>query len=69
MIRKGTDVTWNWGGGRASGTVDEVFHREVSRTLKGEEITRKGSRDNPAYLIRQEDGGRVLKLQSEVERA
>ena len=32
-------------------------------------MTRKGSDDDPAYVIEQEDGTTVLKLQSEVERA
>ncbi|WP_407492611.1 DUF2945 domain-containing protein [Pseudooceanicola sp. MF1-13] len=69
MIREGTNVKWNWGNGEATGEVEEVFHREVTRTLKGEEVTRKGSDDNPAYLIQQDDGDKVLKLKSEVERA
>jgi len=33
------------------------------------ETTRNGSDDDPALLIEQEDGARVLKLRSEVERA
>lgn len=69
MIRQGTDVTWKWGNGTAKGTVEETFHSDVTRTLQGEEVTRHGSEDNPAYLIRQADGDRVLKLQSEIERA
>lgn len=40
----------------------------MTRTLGGSEITRNGSDDNPALLIEQEDGSRVLKLRSEVER-
>ena len=36
---------------------------------KGSEITRNGTDDNPALLIEQEDGSRVLKLRSEVDRA
>lgn len=69
MIRKGTDVKWNWGQGTATGTVEETFDRDVTRTLQGGEVTRKGSQDDPALLIKQEDGDRVLKLRSEVERA
>jgi hypothetical protein len=41
----------------------------VTRTLSGSEITRHGSDDDPALLIEQEDGARVLKLRSEVSRA
>lgn len=65
-IRKGSKVTWSWGNGTAEGTVAEVHHDEVERQIKGEKIKRKGSKDDPAYLIEQEDGGKVLKLKSEV---
>ena len=68
-IRKGTEVTWKWGSSTASGTVTEIHHEKVTRKSKGSEITRNGSDDDPAYVIEQEDGTVVLKLQSEVERA
>lgn len=68
-IRTGTEVTWSWGNGTASGTVTEVHHDKVSRTTKGETISRNGSDDDPAYVIEQGDGTVVLKLRSEVERA
>lgn len=60
-------VEWEWGNGTASGQVKERFEREVTRTLKGSEITRHGSEDDPAYLIRQDDGDEVLKLGSQLE--
>jgi hypothetical protein len=66
-IKKGQKVTWRWGIGHAEGTVIEVFHEKVSRTLKGAHITRNGSHENPALLIEQKDGDQVLKLTSEVE--
>jgi len=68
-MRSGTRVTWAWGRSRAEGIIDEVHHDDVSRTTKGEEVTRHGSADDPAYVIRQDDGTVVLKLASEVERA
>lgn len=68
-IRVGTSVRWQWAGSSATGTVVEVHHDKVTRTLQGSEITRNGSDDDPAYLIEQEDGARVLKLRSEVSRA
>lgn len=68
-IRTGTTVTWKWGSAHATGTVSEVHHDTVTRTTKGQEITRHGSEDDPAYVIEQEDGTVVLKLRSEVERA
>lgn len=60
-------VQWNWGDGTACGQVKERFEREVTRTLKGNVVTRKGSEDDPAYLIKQDDGDEVLKLGSELE--
>lgn len=69
MIRSGTRVRWSWGSSSAEGTVDEVHHESVTRTSKGQEITRHGSDDEPAYVISQDDGTVVLKLAGEVERA
>ncbi len=68
-IRTGTTVTWKWGTSWAEGTVTQVHHGAVTRTTKGEQVTRHGSNDDPAYVIEQEDGTTVVKLQSEVERA
>jgi hypothetical protein len=69
QIRTGTAVSWTWGAHTATGTVVEVHRERVTRTLQGAEITRNGTDDDPAYLIEQEDGARVLKLRSEVRRA
>ena len=69
MIRKGTEVKWSWGNGTATGKVQETHSEEISRTIKGSEVTRKGSDDDKALVIEQEDGTTVLKLESEVERA
>ena len=68
-FRKDQHVKWNWGNGEGKGQVKERFEREVTRTLKGSEVTKNGSDDNPAYLIKQEDGDEVLKLGSELESA
>lgn len=67
--RKGQSVSWKWGGGTASGKVADRFERSVTRTLKGSEITRNGSKDDPAYLLEQQDGDRVIKLGSELAAA
>ena len=67
MIRTGSDVSWKWGSSTASGKVTEVHQEKVTRTSKGESITRDGSDDNPAYVIEQEDGTTVLKLKSELQ--
>jgi len=67
MIRKGTKVSWKWGRSTAEGKVAEVHKEKVSRKSKGETITRNGSKDDPAYVIEQEDGTTVLKLRSELQ--
>ncbi len=67
--RKGTKVEWDWGTGTASGKVAESFVKDVTRTIKGAEIRRKASPEEPAYLVEQEDGGRALKSHSELRKA
>ncbi len=69
MIRIGTIVKWAWGNGTAAGKVKETFTREVTRSFKGTEVTRKGETGNKALLIEQENGNQVLKLESEISSA
>lgn len=68
-FRKGQHVEWKWGNGSAKGKVEDHFTEKVSRKIDGSEITRNASDDNPAYLIAQEDGGKVLKSESELSKA
>lgn len=68
-IHIGDTVEWNWGSGTGSGTVTERFTSKVTRTIKGNEVTRDASDDEPAYLIEQDDGDRVLKSASELSRS
>lgn len=68
-FRKGQTVIWDWGGGTAEGRIKDRYERRVTRTIKGSEITRNGDKDNPAYLIEQEDGDEMLKLASELKPA
>ena len=65
---KGDTVKWEWGEGEATGEITEVFTEEVTKTIKGNEVTREASDDEPAYMIEQEDGDEVLKSHSEVEK-
>ena len=69
MIQEGTKVKWNWGNGTAEGKVIETYTKEVTKTIKGNKVTRKGESGNKALYIEQEDGDKVLKNESEVERA
>ena len=66
---KGDQVEWNWGSGTGTGAVQESFTEKVTRTIKGNEVTRDADADNPAYLIEQDDGDRVLKSESELSKA
>ena len=64
--QKGDQVEWEWSKGSATGKIKEKFTEKVTRTLKGSEVTRNASQDEPAYLIEQEDGDEVLKSESEL---
>jgi hypothetical protein len=67
-IQIGTEVEWNWGRSKARGKVTSKFTEDVERQIKGKAISRKADDDKPAFLIRQKDGDRVLKSQSELRR-
>lgn len=66
QIRTGSPVSWDWGQGTAEGKVKEIHRESITKTIKGNEVTRNGTSNNPAYLIEQEDGTEVLKLRSEL---
>lgn len=68
-LKKGTRVQWQWGNGIAEGHIKQSYQEKITKTIKGSEITRNGSDDNPAYLIEQEDGDQVLKLHSEISKS
>ncbi len=65
-FRNGQKVHWTWGSGKAEGKITESFDRRVQRTIKGTKVVKVGTPENPAYLIEQEDGGKVLKRGSEL---
>ncbi|OYP31000.1 DUF2945 domain-containing protein [Rhodopirellula sp. MGV] len=62
-------VQWNHAGNTATGQIIESHQEKVTRTIKGNEVTRNADEDNPAYLIKQDDGDRVLKSESELSKA
>ncbi|WP_179344005.1 hypervirulence associated TUDOR domain-containing protein [Winogradskyella ursingii] len=68
MIQKGTKVQWDWGNGSAQGKVIDTYTEEVTKTIKGNDVTRKGESGNKALYIEQDDGDKVLKSESEVQR-
>lgn len=62
-------VTWAWGRGAGVGRVEAVFTERVERVIKGTRVVRNATPENPAYLLRLENGGEVLKAHSELSRA
>ncbi|CDZ48879.1 DUF2945 domain-containing protein [Neorhizobium galegae] len=67
-IEIGNEVAWTWGRSEAKGKVARKFTSDVERRIKGKMIKRKADADEPAFLIRQEDGDRVLKSESELRK-
>jgi hypothetical protein len=67
-INVGNDVEWKWGRSKAEGKVAEKFTKDVERKIKGTTVKRKADKEEPAFLIKQEDGDRVLKSQSELKK-
>lgn len=68
-FRKGARVKWNWGQGVGRGLIAERFERHVERTIEGSLIRRNGSKRDPAFLVKTDNGSEVLKLKSELSRA
>ncbi|HAW91905.1 MULTISPECIES: DUF2945 domain-containing protein [unclassified Arsukibacterium] len=64
-----TKIEWDWGNGTAEGYTREVFRKKITKTIKGTEVTRDASDNDPAYLIEQSDGDQVLKLHSEIRKS
>ncbi len=68
MIRKGSNVKWKWGNGYGEGKVIESYDEEIEKTIQGTKVTRNGEAGNKALYIETDDGSKVLKLESEVEK-
>lgn len=66
-MRKGTQVSWKYGTGTATGKIESIHKEHVTRKIKGSDITRNGTADDPALVIVQDNGDKALKLQSEVK--
>lgn len=64
-----TEVEWEWGNGSATGNIREKFTSDVTRTIKGSSVKREASDSDPAYLIEQDDGSKVLKSHSEIKKS
>ena len=62
-------VEWDWGNGTGTGKVVKKYTRKTTLKIKGSEVTRDASDDEPAYRIEQEDGDEVLKSETELRKA
>ena len=60
------EVEWKWGNGTAHGNVEKIEYNTTKIQSKGEAVTRNGTKDNPAIVIRQNDGTKIIKLASEL---
>lgn len=65
-MKKGDTVHWKWGANEAEGKIVEKHEEDTIETIKGKEVKRKASKEEPAYTIEQEDGTKVLKSESEL---
>ena len=44
-LKKGDEVSWKWGGGEPSGTVEDVVEGDATvQTKKGNTVSRKGGK-------------------------
>jgi hypothetical protein len=66
---EGTSVEWDWGSGTGTGEVTKVYTQKITLKIKGAEVTRDASEDQPAYRIQQDDGDEVLKSHSELRKS
>lgn len=65
-FKEGQKVEWPWGAGFVKAKVVRSYTETIRRTIKGKRITRHGSPENPAYLLKTSKGVDVLKLETEL---
>ncbi len=69
-FNEGDSVKWKWGSNYAHGKIKSIFEEKTTRKIDGNEVTRDGTKDDPALYITndKDDANNVLKLASEVEK-
>lgn len=65
-MKKGDKVHWNWGKSQAEGIIEEKSEKPITKKLKGTDVKRKASKEEPAYVIKQANGNEVVKSESEL---
>lgn len=67
-VKKGDQVEWQYGKGQAEGEVTQVQTKDITKKVQGKTVKRKGSRQEPALVIKQDNGKEVVKSASEVSK-
>ncbi|RWY47954.1 hypervirulence associated TUDOR domain-containing protein [Mucilaginibacter gilvus] len=67
-MKKGDTVHWQWGASEAEGKIQKKHTQAVTKTIKGTKVKRKASADEPAFEIKQANGSKVLKSESELKK-
>ena len=67
-MKKGDNVTWKWGKSEAEGKIVKEHDEPVEKTIKGTKVKRNATKDKPAFEIEQENGGKVIKSESELKK-
>lgn len=65
-FKPGDTVHWKWGNGVVKGIVIQINPHRTEIISKGKLIARNGKQNNPAIVIKHENGNEVLKLASEL---
>ena len=66
-LKIGSKVYWQWLGRPIYGVIEEIHFNSITKTIKGKNITRNGSKEKPAFLVKSEAGNIALKLISELK--
>ncbi len=67
-MKKGEKVHWKWGASEAEGKIVKEHTEPVTKTIKGAKVKRNASKEESAYEIKQENGSKVLKSESELKK-
>ncbi len=65
-FKKSSRVQWKWLGRPVYGVVEDIFKTSITKTIKSKKITRHGTDNKPAYLVKSEAGNLALKLETEL---
>jgi len=67
-LKKGDEVSWKWGQGHPTGTVEEVVPGDAEiKTKGGKTVKRKGSEEDPAVKLKASSGNNAIKLAHELD--